>query len=35
MTEEQVRREAGAHALEWIRTTRDLPWQHVIVFRKQ
>jgi len=35
MTEEQVRREAGAHALEWIRTTHDLPWQHVIVFRKQ
>jgi ubiquinone/menaquinone biosynthesis C-methylase UbiE len=35
MTEEQVRREAGVHALEWIRTTRDLPWQHVIVFRKQ
>ena len=35
MTEEQVRREAGVHALEWIRTTRDLPWQHVIVFRKR
>jgi precorrin-6B methylase 2 len=34
MTEEQVRREAGAHALEWVKTVRELPWQHVIVFRK-
>ena len=34
MTEEQVRREAGAHPLEWVKTVRELPWQHVIVFRK-
>jgi ubiquinone/menaquinone biosynthesis C-methylase UbiE len=34
MTEEQLRREAGVHSLVWISTTRDLPWQQVIVFRK-
>jgi SAM-dependent methyltransferase len=34
MTEEQVRREAAVHSLEWVATTRDLPWQQVIVFRK-
>jgi ubiquinone/menaquinone biosynthesis C-methylase UbiE len=34
MTEEQVRKEAAAHPLEWVKTVRDLPWQHVIVFRK-
>ena len=35
MTEEQVRKEGAAHALEWVKTVRDLPWQHVIVFRKR
>ena len=35
MTEEQVRREMDAHALEWVKTVRDLPWQQVIVFRKR
>ena len=35
MTEAQVRREAAVHALEWVATTRELPWQHVIVFRKR
>ena len=36
MTEAQVRREAAAvHALEWQKTVGDLPWQHVIVFRKR
>ena len=35
MTEAQLRREAAAHPLEWIATTRELPWQHVIVFRKK
>ena len=34
MTEEQVRREAAVHPLEWVKTVRELPWQHVIVFRK-
>ena len=34
MTEEQVRREAAVHSLVWIATTRNLPWQQVIVFRK-
>lgn len=35
MTEEQVRREAAVHPLDWLATTRDLPWQQVIVFRKR
>lgn len=34
MTEEQVRQEMSVHALEWVSTVRDLPWQHVVVFRK-
>jgi SAM-dependent methyltransferase len=34
MTEKQVRLEAGQHALTWERTSRKLPWQHLIVFRK-
>ena len=34
MTERQVREEAAAHPLEWVKTVRDLPWQHVLVFRK-
>jgi len=34
MTEEQVRKEAAAQPLEWVKTVRDLPWQHVIVFRR-
>jgi SAM-dependent methyltransferase len=34
MTEEQVRREAAVHPLEWVKTVRELPWQHVILFRK-
>ena len=34
MTEQQLRKEAAAHALAWVRTVSDLPWQHVIVFRK-
>jgi len=35
MTEVQVRKEAAAHALEWVKTVSDLPWQHVVVFRKK
>ena len=35
MTEEQVRREAALHPLEWVTTVRGLPMQHVIIFRKK
>ena len=35
MTEAQVRKEAAAQSLEWVTTKSDLPWQHVIVFRKK
>jgi predicted methyltransferase len=35
MTEAQVRKEAAVQPLEWVKTVRDLPWQHVIVFRKR
>ncbi|MBX3747973.1 MAG: class I SAM-dependent methyltransferase [Verrucomicrobiae bacterium] len=34
MTEAQVRREAELHPLEWVETRRELPWQHLILFRK-
>jgi predicted methyltransferase len=34
MSEEQIRKEAAVHGLEWVTTVRDLPWQHVVVFRK-
>jgi SAM-dependent methyltransferase len=34
MTEQQIRLEAGQHALDWERTSRRLPWQHLVVFRK-
>ncbi len=34
MTEEQVRREASVHPLEWVETRADLPRQHIIVFKK-
>jgi len=35
MTEAQVRKEAAAHPLVWVKTVSDSPWQHVIVFRKK
>ena len=35
MSEAQVRKEAAAHALVWERTASTLPWQHVVIFRKQ
>jgi SAM-dependent methyltransferase len=35
MTEPQVRREAALHPLEWQKTVGNMPWQHVIVFRKK
>jgi ubiquinone/menaquinone biosynthesis C-methylase UbiE len=34
MSEAQVRREAEIHGLEHIATRRELPWQHLILFRK-
>jgi hypothetical protein len=33
MTEAQVRKEAGVHALEWVNTLSTLPWQHLVIFR--
>ena len=35
MTEEQIRKEAAVHPLEFERTVRGLPWQHVVIFRKK
>lgn len=35
MSEAQVRREALIHDLEWVETLKDLPRQHVIIFRKK
>ena len=34
MSEAQVKKEAAAHALVYERTANTLPWQHVMVFRK-
>ena len=34
MSEAQVRKEAAAHALTYERTANTLPWQHVVIFRK-
>jgi protein-L-isoaspartate O-methyltransferase len=35
MTEKQVKKEMEAHALKWVGTNEDLPWQHVITFEKK
>lgn len=35
MSEAQVRKEAAAHPLVWVETVRTLPWQHLILFRKE
>ena len=35
MSEAQIRREAAEHSLVWERTANGLPWQHVVMFRKQ
>jgi SAM-dependent methyltransferase len=35
MSEEQVKLEMTPHPLEWVTTHRELPWQHVIVFRRK
>lgn len=34
MSEAQVRKEAAVHPLQWVRTVRTLPWQHVVIYRK-
>ena len=34
MSETQIRREAELHQLTWERTANDLPWQHVVIFRR-
>jgi len=34
MSEAQVRKEAAVHALAWVKTASDLPWQNAVVFRK-
>jgi precorrin-6B methylase 2 len=35
MSEAQVRREAAVQALVWERTAGNLPWQHVVIFRRK
>lgn len=35
MSEAQIRREAQLHLLAWERTLNDLPWQHVVIFKRQ
>lgn len=34
MSEAQVKKEAAAVGLEWVETIPDLPWQHLIIFKK-
>ncbi|MGZ9059599.1 MAG: class I SAM-dependent methyltransferase [Burkholderiaceae bacterium] len=34
MSEAQIRREAEVHSLLWERTANDLPWQHVVIFKR-
>ena len=34
MSEAQIRREAAQFDLQWERTSKVLPWQHIVVFRK-
>ncbi len=34
MSEAQIRREAAAAGLLWVKTVETLPWQHVVVFAK-
>jgi len=35
MSEVQIKREGGIFPLEWEQTVSTLPWQHVVIFRKQ
>jgi ubiquinone/menaquinone biosynthesis C-methylase UbiE len=34
MTEAQVKKEMSVQPLEWLETNESLPWQHIIIFRK-
>lgn len=34
MSAAQIRRELALHPLQWERTVSDLPWQHVVIYRK-
>jgi ubiquinone/menaquinone biosynthesis C-methylase UbiE len=35
MSEAQIKKEAEAFPLLWVRTAKTLPWQHVVIFKKQ
>ena len=35
MSEQQLRKEMAVQPLTWVETSEVLPWQHIIVFRKQ
>lgn len=35
MSETQIKREAALNALEWERTSKVLPWQHIVFFKKK
>lgn len=35
MSEAQIRLEAEQHPLVWERTANDLPWQHVVIFKRK
>jgi len=35
MSEAQVKREAAVFPLQWARTARSLPWQHVVIFTRE
>jgi ubiquinone/menaquinone biosynthesis C-methylase UbiE len=35
MTEKQVKKEMSPYPLRWVETKSDLPWQHVIIFKKE
>jgi ubiquinone/menaquinone biosynthesis C-methylase UbiE len=34
MSEAQIRKEASVFGLQWLRTSKALPWQHVVIFQK-
>ncbi len=34
MSEMQIRKEASAFGLQWQRTSKALPWQHLVIFQK-
>lgn len=35
MSEAQIKKEAEAQGLKWVETAGELPWQHVVIFRKE